>query len=162
MMLKNELEQFLQTLNKELYKFTYSLLPDDLQVSQIIIDSITVLLLERRELVETLELCENDTKKENTLFSIKLFLYKRIYELIQKRSDQLSGSIEYHPDFSEYHGLDLLEKTVLYFKSKTNFEFEDLTYILSENKTTVFQALANGRNNLATRAGITSPNNLGQ
>lgn len=155
MMQKNEIEKYLNQINKDLYRFSYCLLPDDLQVSQIIIDSITVLLLERRELVETLEYCKNESEKRDTLFSIKLFLHKRIFELIKRRTKQLSGSIEFSPDFSEYYGLDLIEKAVLYFKTKTSFEFEDIAFILTQNKTTIFQALANGRNNLAARAGLT-------
>jgi hypothetical protein len=156
MIKQNELERYLQSINKELYRFTYSLLPDDLQVSQIILDSITVLLLERRELIETLHYLENEKEKRDTLFSIKLFLHKRIYELISKRVGQLQGSIEYNPQYSEFHGLKLLEKAVLYFKTKTHYEFEDLAFILSETKTIIYQALANGRNNLALRAGVKS------
>ena len=81
MMHKNELEKYLRQINKDLYRFSYCLLPDSLQVSQVIIDSITVLLLERRELVETLEFCSNELEKRDTLFSIKLFLHKKIFEL---------------------------------------------------------------------------------
>ena len=153
---KNELEKYLRQINKDLYRFSYCLLPDSLQVSQVIIDSITVLLLERRELVETLEFCSNELEKRDTLFSIKLFLHKKIFELIKKRTTQLTGSIEITPEFSEYYGLELIEKAVLYFKTKSDFEFEDIAFIISENRTAIFQALANGRNNLATRAGLTT------
>lgn len=158
--MKNELEQYLQNINKELYSFAFALLPDDLQVTQIILDSITVLLLERSELVETLNICETEEDKANTFLSIKMFLYRHIYKLIDKRAEQLKGSIETQSEYSEYNGLGLVEKAVLFFRSKTHLGFEDIAFILGEGKTEIFQHLANGRQNLALRAGIQMEGNL--
>ncbi len=166
-MKKKEFDRCLQELSKSLYSFTYALLSDHLQVSQIIMDVMTILYLDRPELIRSMECSQNGPEEEEAFSAISLSIYKSAYGLVHKRVNQLKRFC-HHPigatdlidtslEFPEFDGLSLEERATLFLKMKTNYEFKEIAFILSIKKIETFQILANGKNKISQRAGLIMP-----
>ena len=88
-----DLEKYIQNLSTDLYSFAFILIPDDLQATQLMIDSVSAFMIQKKDLIESL------TKKgESHLLAntedIKIQLYKLMYEMSKKRYHQLRMSFK--------------------------------------------------------------------
>ena len=96
-----DLEKFIQSLSTDLYSFAYILIPDDLQATQLMIDSVAALMIQKKSLVDQWSKASADQLLENTE-EIKLHLYKSIYDLSKKRYHQLRAGLKSVEDGSGF------------------------------------------------------------
>jgi hypothetical protein len=137
-----ELEKFIQNLSPDLYSFAYILIPEDLQASQLMIDTVAAFIIQKKSLIE-----KWTTTPEDSLYSqdIKIHLYKSMYELSKKRYNQLRMSFKNIEDSSGFFSLEFDEKAVLYLKERTDFSLEFIEFILAKTKAEVLAFLYSAR-----------------
>ena len=73
------LESFLLDNNKIFFGFAYSLLSDDLQAQQVVIDAIYVLNLKKSDLVENLLATTENSIQVDVLVQINKFILTQIF-----------------------------------------------------------------------------------
>lgn len=139
-----DLEKYIQNLSTDLYSFAFILIPDDLQATQLMIDSVSAFMIQKKDLIESL------TKKgESHLLAstedIKIQLYKLMYEMSKKRYHQLRMSFKNVEDNSGFFALEFDDKAVLFLQERTDFSMEIMEFILGKTKTEVLAHLYSAR-----------------
>ncbi|MGZ3786999.1 MAG: hypothetical protein ACXVLQ_00670 [Bacteriovorax sp.] len=138
-----ELQKFIQNLSPDLYSFAYVLIPDDLQASQLMIDSVQAFLIQRKPLVEKMALTKNKIVR-NLLDETKFHLLKAVFELSKKRYQQLKMSLS-EVEQGGFFSLDFDEKAVLYLKDKAHFELEQIEFITGADQVEIMSHLYSAR-----------------
>jgi len=120
----------LEQLALKYYPFAYALLPDELMATQLIIDSITKMVVVYKD---------KDYGSSITIDEIFEFDFlKNIFELSVVRSDHFKQSGQLKPlnphdrDFSFYL-MSLEERACLFLRDKLNLGFCDISYIIGKN-----------------------------
>lgn len=149
-MKSKELEKLIQNLSTDLYSFAYILIPDDLQATQLMIDSVSVFFIQKKSLVEK---WKNSPHDEDTKISdeLKFHLYKAIYDLSRKRYQQLKMSFKEVEDNSGFFSLDLDEKASLYLREKSHFNNNIIEFILGKSRSELLAHLYSARLKLAEK-----------
>jgi len=149
----NEFQQYFHKIFPDLKSFSYALIPDDLQAQQLVIDSISVLLLQEKELIEKLVNEEKDAMDFH-MFRIKIFLYKNIFKLAVKRIPQLESSIGAGEDHAAFYVIGVSKRATLFLQHKTTFDYADIQDILEKTKTEVISLLQRGRSQFIENLGL--------
>ncbi len=139
-----ELQKYIQNLSPELYSFSYVLIPDDLQASQLMIDCVQSFLIQKKALVEKMGLSKNKILK-NLLEDTRLSIFKIVFELSRKRYQQLKISLSDVEGIGGFYSLDFDEKAILYLKEKAGFELETIEFITSTTRTETLAFLYSAR-----------------
>lgn len=142
-----ELLKKLKNLFPKLYSFSYSIIQDDLQATQITIDAFTGYSWEEKEKIEELLECEDYSEGQKLLFNIELSYYKIIYQLAVKRQKQLNHSIKDSGQNGDFFALPILDRAILFLKYKTKLDIIDIENILNLKRYEVINYL-----NLAKRS----------
>lgn len=144
-----DLEKFIQSLSHDLYSMAFVLIPDDLQASQLMIDSVQAFLIKMSPLKDKWEqnLLEEDEVRE----SLKMELFKNIYELSKKRYYQLKMSFKEMEDSNGFFSLELDEKAALYLKEQAHCSLEKCEFILAKSRTELLAHLYSARTKMAEK-----------
>ena len=137
-----ELEKYIQNLSPDLYSFAYILIPDDLQASQLMIDSVAAFIIQKKSLIEKWTASAADDQYSQ---DIKIHLYKSMYELSKKRYNQLRMSFKDIEDNSGFFSLDFDEKAVLFLQERTEFPLDLIEFILAKTRAEVLAFLYSAR-----------------
>lgn len=148
-MKNEELQKYIQNLSPELYSFSYILIPDVLQASQLMIDCVQSFLIQKKELVEKMSLSKNKII-ENLLEETKLNIIKIVYELSRKRYQQLKISLSDVEGHGGFFSLEFDEKAILYLKEKANFDLDTIEFITSSSRSEVLSYLYSARIKMTT------------
>lgn len=140
-----ELESYLKTLHPDLYSFSYILIPDDLQASQLIVDAIANVLIDRRELIDRILKSE---KAEAEKIELKNFLFRAIYLLARKRFHQIKSSMNLHNLEAFYH-LELDERALLFLKHKMKWGKDQMNFVTTLGSEEIVSILTKSRMNLS-------------
>lgn len=152
-----ELEKFIQNRSSELYSFAFILIPDDLQATQLMIDSVSTFMIQKRSLIDKWNESLQSQLSENTN-DIKINLYKAMYELAKKRYSQLKMSFKKIEDNSGFFSLDFDDKAVLFLKERTDFSFEIIEFILGKTRLEVQAHLYSARIKMVNSLPVRSDN----
>jgi hypothetical protein len=148
-MKNNELEKFIQNQSPDLYSFAYVLIPDDLQATQLMIDSVSRLLIQKKSLVESWVKKNVETEVESNDYlqnDILLNLLKSTYEISKKRYSQLKISLSDQVGVnSQFFTLDFEDKAVLFLKEKLNFEMASIEFVTGLSKSEILAHLYSAR-----------------
>ena len=139
-----ELEKLIKNLGTDLYSFAYILIPDDLQATQLMIDSVSAFLIQNKIMIDKwssnsesdLDYISNDVKKN---------LYKSMYELSKKRYNQIRLSLKTIEDSSGFFSLDFDDKVAIFLKEKTSFSLDVIEFVLGQTRTEVLAHLYSAR-----------------
>ncbi|MBL7666082.1 MAG: hypothetical protein JNM93_13180 [Bacteriovoracaceae bacterium] len=123
------------------FSFAYTLIPDELQSQQLVIDSYEATLLDRVSF-------EGNEKEQ-----IQLELLKRIYELAERRSYQLEGQVFSAESISPkneiyYSSLGIKQRAVLFLYHKAQRSLDDIAVILKLKRFEAIEFLHSSRNGL--------------
>jgi hypothetical protein len=145
------LEKFIQNLSADLYSFAYVLIPDDLQATQLMIDSVSAFMIKNKLIIEKWKTKESFTDADNVnrSFEVKLNLFKVMYDLSQKRYSQLQ--LSFKDDVEDRTGFSILkleDKAALYLKEKTEFTNKAIESILSIDKMELIAHLYSARSTM--------------
>jgi hypothetical protein len=124
-----ELEKFIQNLSTDLYSFAFILIPDDLQATQLMIDSVSAFVIKNKSLVERWKGADIEEVGAHSQ-DIKIHLYKAMYDLSKKRYSQVRLSFKDVEDQSGFFSLDFDDKAVLFLQERSEFSLELIEFIL--------------------------------
>lgn len=138
-----ELDSYLQEKSQDLYSFSFILIPDDLQASQLVVDSISTLFVMNKSMIQKwingqelgFKACENE---------IMRMLLKTIYELAHKRFEQIRVGFDGQKR-ALFYELTIEEKATLFLKEKFNLDLETIAFILDSNNLEIVSRLKNAR-----------------
>lgn len=140
----SELEKFIQNQSLDLYSMAYVLMPDDLQASQLMVDSVQTFLIQKLALIE--KWAADDSLSETEIKeNCKIHLLKSIYTISKKRYNQLKMSFKDVEDSSGFFSLDLDEKAALYLKEQAGFDLEKIEFIMAKSRSEVLAYLYSAR-----------------
>ena len=139
-----ELEKFIQNLSTDLYSFAFILIPDDLQATQLMIDSVSAFMIKGKSLIEKWTSASEEEIGHNSE-EIKIHLYKSMYELSKKRYNQLRLSFKTIEDESGFFSLDFDDKAVLFLQERSSFSLELIEFILGKTRGEVLAHLYSAR-----------------
>jgi hypothetical protein len=146
-MKKLELEKFIQNLSTELYSFAFILIPEDLQATQLMIDSVSTFLIQKKSMIAKWTTFNEVELIENSM-DIKIHLYKSMYEISKKRYSQLRMSFKDFEDNSGFFSLEFDDKATLFLKERTEFPVEIIEFILGQSSNEVVSHLYSARRQL--------------
>lgn len=147
-MKRKEIYTLLSPLSEKLYRFAYTLIPDDLQAEQLVVDSFNAFLLKERKKIISKEI-DLSSKKDVQIF--RRFYFKAILqymmEIGSRRAIQLSeqlkvsGPQEYRPYFS----LEPKIRFVISLRFDAQFSVEEIEEIVQMPRYEVIEKIHNGR-----------------
>jgi hypothetical protein len=153
-----ELEKFIQHLSTDLYSFAFILIPDDLQATQLMIDSVSAFLIKNKAMVEKWK-----SASENELLQhseeIRINLYKAMYDLSKKRYHQLRLSFKNIEDSSGFFSLDFDDKAVLFLQERTDFSLELIEFIVAKSRGEILAHLYSARMTMVSKLPSRSADN---
>eukprot|EP00914_Ancora_sagittata_P003503 GHVO01007361.1.p2 GENE.GHVO01007361.1~~GHVO01007361.1.p2 ORF type:complete len:163 (+),score=5.87 GHVO01007361.1:60-548(+) len=149
----------LKLISKELYPFSFILLADDLQASQLVIDSFGTLLVNETSRAMAEDICSNEATGEY-INLVRLEVFKASYIIGRKRFQQVKDSIDVDEKYKAFFTLEFSERVILYLKQKTNFDLKEISYITEMNLNEVSNHIAVAREKLANCFGKTTGESL--
>lgn len=154
-----ELEKLIQNLSTDLYSFAFILIPDDLQATQLMIDSVSAFIIQKKSLIDKWSTTDESELVHNSK-DIKIHLYKSMYDLSKKRYNQIRMSFKTIEDKSGFFALDFDDKAALFLKEKTDYPLDVIEFILGQTRSEVLAHLYSARikmvNNLPDHGGNAS------
>lgn len=142
-----ELETFIQNQSAELYSFAFILIPDDLQATQLMIDSVSAFMIQKRTLIDKWSAKDISVLSHNSQ-DIKIHLYKSMFDLAKKRYHQVRMSFKSVEDNSGFFALDFDDKAVLFLKERTDFPLDVIEFVLDQTRSEIMAHLVSARMNL--------------
>ncbi len=132
-----DIERLLTNDLPHFYSFAFVLIPDDLQASQLVVDSISQLLISDREIL---------LKKINDKKWMKESVGQKIFELAQKRFSQIRLGIDLVNEHKEnFYKLDIEERAALFLKEVSKLQYEEIAWILNKTSGQLNAILASAR-----------------
>jgi hypothetical protein len=178
-----DISESLATSLPDLYSFAFSLLPEELQARQLVIDAVSAFFLReknkfQRYLTKNREMQHFRSPKASTnlgqqpgtqidhpdefIHQLKIVLYSLVYQIAQKRSEHF-GSYFQNNQNENYHmsaaffRLTMTKRALTYLKFKTDFELDEMGEILKLDRLSVISQLNLGQDELFFNLGIENP-----
>lgn len=149
---KAELAPILDNLLPKLFSFAYSLIPDELQAEQMVIDAYSLFIIREKETIESYQL---DPNRRGDRTKFKKFLLKcilrDILKIALKRATQL-GQFKSEENFQAYYLLDISERATLFMRDVLGLELAEVQEVMQFKKHQVIEKIYNARNNLLITA----------
>lgn len=147
-MKRSEILLLAQPLAERLYQVAYSIIPDDLQAEQIVIDGFNAFLLkESRKLTATH--FDSQNKKEVLVQRKNIFkmILKNICDIGLRRSAQLNDQlgIDQPAEFKSYFSLDAKVRLIMRLRYDLQLNTSDIEEILGFARHEVIEKIHNGR-----------------
>ena len=138
------LETFIQKKSATLYSFAFVLIPDDLQASQLMIDSVARLLIQKKSsIAHWSELIESHEEIQN---EVTLNLLAATYEIARKRYGQLKISLQNELLKNEdFYLLELEAKASLYLNERQKLEMKDIEFVTNMSRHEIVAHLYSAR-----------------
>ena len=146
------LDSFFKNINSDLYSFSYALIPDDLQVQQLILDAIGLFIDVEEELL--LDFMSLKKGQVNLLYQFKKIIYRNIFHTAKKRLEQLKGGLGETKEFIPFYSLNVNQRAVLFLKHKTKFEWIFMEEVTGLDRHDIMELLGSGRNKLLDNSAI--------
>lgn len=147
-MKRKDFFQLIQPLTEKLYRFAYTLIPDDLQAEQLVIDGLNAYLLKEKKTISKKEIDLN-SKKETQLIRRMIFkgILRYISEIGTRRSLQLNEQMRLNipKDFTPYYSLEPKVRLVMSLRYDSQFTVEEIEEIVQMPRFEVIEKLHNGR-----------------
>ena len=143
------LAEELARLNQQIFPFAFSLIYDELQAQQLIIDAQSVFLGRNQDALEDYLESEDEMSKRLKWFEISKVIYSNIYQIASKRFDQVRSSLSFDEKYTAFYALSLEQRAILFLKYKTDFEESDIYEILGRDFIEYSQLKATAEMNLS-------------
>jgi hypothetical protein len=153
-----ELESFLKKFSSKAYDLAFSLVPDDLQATQIVVDASTSFILSEKEWLYSLKF-SGMTKLEEAELNKDLCIYlmKSVFSLALIRFSQLPNLNS--NSNAKFFQLDGKTRAIIFLKYKENFSITEIMEITNLQKSEVMSRLFQGTDILG-EAPLTKPREL--
>ncbi len=147
-MKRKDFFQLVLPLTEKLYRFAYTLIPDDLQADQLVIDGLNAYLLKERKSILRREI-DLASKKETQL--LKRALYKGILRSVcdigVRRATQMNEHVKNNlpKDYTSFYALDPKVRFVISLRYEAQFSVEEIEEIVQMPRYEVIEKIHNGR-----------------
>ncbi len=147
-MKRKDFYQLVQPLTEKLYRFAYTLIPDDLQAEQLVIDGLNAYLLKERKSIMRREL-DLSSKKETQL--ARRILYKGILRYVcdigARRSTQIHEHVKKNlpKEYTSFYSLDPKVRFVISLRYEAQFSVDEIEEIVQMPRYEVIEKIHNGR-----------------
>jgi hypothetical protein len=135
-------------LTDKLYRFAFTLIPDDLQAEQLVIDSLNAFLIKERKSIMKKEVDLN-SKKETQILRRIFFkgLLRYMGDIGARRSVQLieQMKVERPEEFSAFYSLEPKVRFVISLRYEGQFTVEEIEEIVQIPRYEVIEKIHNGR-----------------
>lgn len=147
-MRRKEFYQVVAPLTEKIYSLAYSLLPDDLQAEQLVIDSVSAYLLKEKKWINNKEV-NLQNKKEIGLVRKVIFksIIRYLSEIGIRRALQLSEQmrLDAPEEFARFYSLDPKVRLVLRLRYDNHFSADEIADIFEVPRFDIIEKLHNGR-----------------
>lgn len=147
-MKRKDLYQLVQPLTDKLYRFAYTLIPDDLQAEQLVIDSLNAFLIKEGKSLQKREVDLN-SKKDSQILRRTYFktLLRFMCDIGVRRSVQLSEQFKLNEmkDFAAYYSLEPKIRFVMALRYDGQFSVEEIEEMVQMPRFEVIEKIHNGR-----------------
>lgn len=147
-MKRKDFYQLVQPLTQKLYRFAYTLIPDDLQAEQLVIDGLNAYLLKEHKNILRKEI-DLTSKKESQL--IRRIYFKGILRYLGdigiRRSIQMKDlvKVDLPKEYSLFYTLDPKIRFVIGLRYEAQFTVEEIEEISRMPRYEVIEKIHNGR-----------------
>jgi len=147
-MKRKDFYQIALPLTEKLYRFAYTLIPDDLQAEQLVIDSINAYLLKERKSIMKREV--DMTSKKETQFIRRTYfksILKYLCDIGVRRSLQLTEQMKVlrPSEFAPFYALEPKVRFVISLRYEAQFSVEEIEEIVQMPRYEVIEKIHNGR-----------------
>ena len=147
-MKRKDFYQLVLPLTEKLYRFAYTLIPDDLQSEQLVIDGLNAYLLKEKKTIDGKEIDLN-SKKEMQILRRMVFkgILRYISDIGVRRSSQLNEQMKLNmpKDFKPYYSLEPKVRLVMSLRYDSQFSVEEIEEIVQMPRFEVIEKIHNGR-----------------
>jgi hypothetical protein len=147
-MKRKELNTLLSPLSEKLYRFAYTLIPDDLQAEQLVIDSFNAFLLRERKKLIAREI-DLTSKNGSQILRRQYFkgILQHMLEIGVRRSIQLNEQLKITrpQEYGPYYSLDPKVRFVMSLRYDAQFSVEEIEEIVQVPRYEVIEKIHNGR-----------------
>jgi hypothetical protein len=147
-MKRSEFHQLIQTLPDRLFSFAFSILPDDLQAEQLVVDSVNAYLLKEKKNILKRPVNLSD-KRELQIHRRMVFkgVLRYMADIGQKRALQMAGQLKHSmpKDFVPFFSLETKSRLVVRLRFDANFNAEEIGEIMQMPRYEVIEKIHNGR-----------------
>ena len=146
-MTRKEFSQYLQPLTEKLYSFAHSLIPDDLQAEQLVIDSVNAYLIKEKKniLARKAELTNKKSMQHVRRIILKSVL-RYMADIGCRRAHQLHNmKMVNASEFQAFYNLEPEARMVLKLRYEAQFTVEEVEEIMQLARYQVIEKIHNGR-----------------
>lgn len=147
-MKRKDFYQLVQPLTEKLYRFAFTLIPDDLQAEQLVIDGLNAYLLKERKSILRREL-DLSSKKETQLARRILFkgILRYLGDIGARRSTQINEHVKKNlpKEYTSFYALDPKVRFVISLRYEAQFSVEEIEEIVQMPRYEVIEKIHNGR-----------------
>lgn len=147
-MKRKEFYELTLPLMDKLYRFAFTLIPDDLQAEQLVIDALNAFLIKERKTILKKEVDLN-SKKETQILRRTYFkgLLRYMGDIGARRSVQLieQMKVERPLEFAAFYSLDPKVRFVISLRYEGQFTVEEIEEIVQMPRYEVIEKIHNGR-----------------
>ena len=154
----NEVKDTLQEISKDLFSFSFCLIPDDLQVQQILVDCIYLLNTDEaaKSLLEQLNDSDKNDIHKKIKIQLKTLMAKNLYMMGKKRYFQVKDSLLLEDGHAAFYSLDFEQRATVFLKQALKYDFKDIELITSQDRASVISSLSMARQKLSGNLGVTN------
>ncbi len=140
----------LQSVHANIFGLSYCLVGHEQESSQLVLDAITVMVMNEKEFILDFNGEKSSKRKEFHRFLQKV-LFRQIYNLAQKRFAHNPGGAIFEPEFRDFFSLNLLKRSVLFLKEIQEFEICEIQEVFELQRHEVLELLYNARFELSKK-----------
>ena len=147
-MKRKDFYQLALPLSDKLYRFAFTLIPDDLQAEQLVIDSLNAFLLKEKKDILKREV--NLTSKKDSQFVRRTYfkgILRYMCDIGTRRSIQLGEQMRVlrPEEYTAFYSLDPKVRFVISLRYEAQFSVEEIEEIVQMPRYEVIEKIHNGR-----------------
>ncbi len=139
----------IQPLTEKLYRFAFTLIPDDLQAEQLVIDGLNAYLIKEKKNILMKDVDLNQNKKDLQILRRIYFkgILRYMNDIGHRRALQLGEQLRLSrpDDFKAYYTLDSKVRAVMNLRFDAQFSVEEIEDIMQVPRYEVIEKIHNGR-----------------
>lgn len=148
-MKRKDFYQLIQPLTEKLYRFAFTLIPDDLQAEQLVIDGLNAYLIKEKKQILHRDVDVQQNKKDLQVIR-RIYLrglLRYINDIGHRRALQLGEQLRMNQpeEFKAYYALDSKVRAVLNLRFEAQFTVEEIEDIMQMPRYEVIEKIHNGR-----------------
>lgn len=147
-MKRKDFYQLTLPLTDKLYRFAYTMIPDDLQAEQLVIDSLNAYLIKEKKSILKREV-NLEVKKDAQIARRLVFkgLLRYMCDIGARRANQLGEftKVNRPEEYSAFYSLDAKIRFVISLRYEAQFTVEEIEEIVQMPRFEVIEKIHNGR-----------------